>query len=51
VDTAGYDYAVATWHSAQRDRRAMPRTYVGERDRASRLLAKRVRHRFTWGKS
>jgi peptidoglycan/xylan/chitin deacetylase (PgdA/CDA1 family) len=50
VAVAGYDYAVATWASAWRDRRALPRTYVGERDRSSRLLVKTVRHRLTWGR-
>jgi peptidoglycan/xylan/chitin deacetylase (PgdA/CDA1 family) len=50
VDNAGYDYAVATWAAARRDRRALPRTYVGERDRSSRLLMKTVRHRLTWGR-
>jgi peptidoglycan/xylan/chitin deacetylase (PgdA/CDA1 family) len=51
VKMAGYDYAVATWDQAQRDMRALPRTYVGERDRSSRLLMKRARHRLTWGRS
>ncbi len=47
--TAGYDYAVATWQHARRDRYAMPRTYVGERDGTPRLYAKQLRHRLTWG--
>jgi peptidoglycan/xylan/chitin deacetylase (PgdA/CDA1 family) len=45
---AGYDYAAATWHLARNDPHALPRTYVGEKDGAARLLAKRVRHRLTW---
>lgn len=48
---AGYDYAVATWQHARRDRYAMPRTYVGDRDGASRLYAKQVRHRLKWGRA
>jgi len=51
AEASGYDYAVATWGMARRDRHALPRTYVGERDRASRLLAKQIRHRLTWGGS
>jgi len=50
VEGAGYDYAVATWASARRDRRALPRTYVGDQDGSSRLLVKWIRHRFTWGR-
>jgi len=50
VDEAGYDYAVATWDQGRRDRRALPRTYVGESDRSARLLMKKVRHRLRWGK-
>lgn len=46
---AGYDYAVATWEYGRRDRYALPRTYIGERDGATRLHAKRLRHRFAWG--
>jgi len=46
---AGYDYAVATWQTARRDRHALPRTYVGQRDRGGRLLAKGIRHRLSWG--
>ena len=49
TETAGYDYAVATRLSGRRDRYALPRVYVGQRDTALRLLAKRIRHRFTWG--
>ena len=47
---AGYDYAVATRGNAKRDRFAMPRTYVGERDGVSRLQAKRLRHWLTRGR-
>lgn len=46
---SGYDYAVATWQQAARHRFALPRTYIGERDGGTRLLAKRVRHRVAWG--
>ena len=46
--TAGYDYAVATRASARRDRYALPRIYIGQRDGVARLLAKEVRHRITW---
>lgn len=49
VRDAGYDYAVATRTSARRDRYALPRIYVGERDGAVRLLAKLIRHRLVWG--
>ncbi len=49
AEAAGYDYAVATWPSGRRDRYALPRTYIGEDDRALRLLAKRLRHRLRWG--
>jgi peptidoglycan/xylan/chitin deacetylase (PgdA/CDA1 family) len=47
---AGYDYAVATWHTARPDRHALPRTYVGERDGVGRLVAKQLRHHLTWGR-
>jgi len=50
AQAAGYDYAVATWQQARRDRYAMPRTYVSERDGAPRLYAKQVRHRLRWGR-
>jgi putative peptidoglycan lipid II flippase len=46
---SGYDYAVAIRTSGRRDRYAMPRIYVGERDGAFRLLAKEIRHRLVWG--
>ena len=49
VREAGYDYACATWGSAARDRHALPRTYIGSRDTALRMRAKRYRHRLTWG--
>jgi peptidoglycan/xylan/chitin deacetylase (PgdA/CDA1 family) len=49
VRDAGYDYGVATWHRARKDRHALPRTYVGERDRSARLRAKQLRHRLVWG--
>ncbi len=45
---AGYDYAVATRASARRDRHALPRTYIGERDGAARMYAKLIRHRLAW---
>jgi putative peptidoglycan lipid II flippase len=45
---AGYDYAVATWSSARRDRHALPRTYVGNHDGAIRLYAKLIRHNLFW---
>jgi putative peptidoglycan lipid II flippase len=46
--SAGYDYAVATRTTGRRDRYALPRTYVGERDGAARLYLKELRHRLTW---
>jgi putative peptidoglycan lipid II flippase len=48
VRAAGYDYAAATWGSGRRDRYALPRTYVGERDGPLRLYAKQLRHRLVW---
>jgi len=45
---AGYDYAVATSHLARRDRHALPRIYVGERDGFARLCAKEIRYRLMW---
>jgi peptidoglycan/xylan/chitin deacetylase (PgdA/CDA1 family) len=45
----GYDHAVATWPTARRDRFALPRTYVGERDHGPRMRAKHLRHHLTWG--
>ncbi|TQF02985.1 polysaccharide deacetylase family protein [Kitasatospora acidiphila] len=44
VQRAGYDYAVAIRHSALAGRYALPRCYVGDRDGAWRLRAKRGRH-------
>ncbi|WP_245985286.1 polysaccharide deacetylase family protein [Streptomyces tateyamensis] len=41
---AGYDYAVAIQHSRLAGRFALPRCYVGDRDGAWRLRAKRGRH-------
>jgi peptidoglycan/xylan/chitin deacetylase (PgdA/CDA1 family) len=46
VRDAGYDYGAAIWRSAFTGRWALPRTYVGDRDRAPRLFAKRIRHQF-----
>ncbi|MFG3053901.1 polysaccharide deacetylase family protein [Kitasatospora sp. NPDC048239] len=45
VRDAGYDYACAIAHSPLTGRYAMPRCYVGDRDGAWRLRAKRGRHR------
>ncbi|MFD8701791.1 polysaccharide deacetylase family protein [Kitasatospora sp. NPDC059648] len=45
VRDAGYDYACAIAHSALTGRFALPRCYVGDRDGAWRLRAKRGRHR------
>jgi peptidoglycan/xylan/chitin deacetylase (PgdA/CDA1 family) len=44
VQRAGYDYAVAIEHSQLAGRYALPRCYVGDRDGAWRLRAKRGRH-------
>lgn len=44
VAAAGYDYAVAIDHSPLAGRFALPRCYVGDRDGAWRLRAKRGRH-------
>lgn len=44
VREAGYDYGCAIWRSALSGRHALPRTYVGDRDRGLRLHAKRFRH-------
>ncbi|MEY9944193.1 polysaccharide deacetylase family protein [Kitasatospora sp. GAS1066B] len=44
VQEAGYDYAVAIDHSLLASRFALPRCYVGDRDGAWRLRAKRGRH-------
>jgi peptidoglycan/xylan/chitin deacetylase (PgdA/CDA1 family) len=43
VEEAGYDYAVAIGHSELAGRFALPRCYVGDRDGAWRLRAKRGR--------
>ncbi|TMR32924.1 polysaccharide deacetylase family protein, partial [Nonomuraea zeae] len=45
VRRAGYDYACAIWRSGLTGRYALPRTYIGDRDGALRLSAKRARHR------
>ncbi|MFD5081431.1 polysaccharide deacetylase family protein [Kitasatospora sp. NPDC058406] len=45
VRDAGYDYACAIAHSPLTGRYALPRCYVGDRDGAWRLRAKRGRHR------
>jgi len=47
---AGYDYAVSTWCHAKRNRYAIPRTYVGNRDGVTRLYAKQFRHWLSWGR-
>ncbi|MGF1432071.1 polysaccharide deacetylase family protein [Kitasatospora sp. LaBMicrA B282] len=44
VEEAGYDYAVAIQHTPLAGRFALPRCYVGDRDGAWRLRAKRGRH-------
>ena len=44
VRNAGYDYACAVAHSELDGRFAIPRTYVGDRDRNLRLTAKVLRH-------
>ncbi|GAA3057664.1 polysaccharide deacetylase family protein [Kitasatospora albolonga] len=46
VRDAGYDYACAIAHGGLTGRFALPRSYVGDRDGAWRLRAKRGRHRF-----
>ncbi|QMU78530.1 polysaccharide deacetylase family protein [Streptacidiphilus sp. PB12-B1b] len=45
VRDSGYSHAVAIDHSALTGRWALPRSYVGDRDGAWRLRAKRARHR------
>jgi peptidoglycan/xylan/chitin deacetylase (PgdA/CDA1 family) len=45
VRAAGYDYACAVRSSAVAGRHSIPRTFVGDRDTAPRLLAKVARHR------
>jgi peptidoglycan/xylan/chitin deacetylase (PgdA/CDA1 family) len=50
VRAAGYEYACAVWATGDRDRHALPRTYVGEADHGLRLEAKRLRHRLRWGR-
>ncbi|MFJ6136708.1 polysaccharide deacetylase family protein [Kitasatospora sp. NPDC092286] len=45
VRDAGYDHACAIAHSPLTGRYALPRCYVGDRDGAWRLRAKRGRHR------
>ena len=47
VAAAGYDYACAVEASALSGRHAIPRTFVGDRDNAVRLLAKVARQRLT----
>ncbi len=44
VREAGYDYGCAIWRSPLSGRHALPRTYVGDRDNALRLFAKRIRY-------
>ncbi|MGW0809486.1 polysaccharide deacetylase family protein [Nonomuraea sp. NPDC002799] len=50
VRQAGYDYACAIGKSGLSGRHALPRTYVGDRDGALRLRAKRARHQAQWGR-
>ncbi|WP_336204905.1 polysaccharide deacetylase family protein [Nonomuraea sp. LPB2021202275-12-8] len=50
VRRAGYGYACAIWKSGLSGTHALPRTYVGDRDGALRLRAKRARHRIRWGR-
>lgn len=45
VGRAGYDHGCAIWRSDHTGRLALPRTYVGETDRALRLTVKQLRHR------
>lgn len=45
VRANGYDSACAIWRSELSGRHALARTYIGDRDRALRLSAKRLRHR------
>ncbi|MFC5994837.1 polysaccharide deacetylase family protein [Pseudonocardia hispaniensis] len=45
VRAAGYRYACAIRPSRLSGVHALPRTYIGDRDRTLRLLAKRCRHR------
>ncbi|WP_460955322.1 polysaccharide deacetylase family protein [Parasphingorhabdus pacifica] len=40
----GYEYGMAIWRGPAQGRFALPRTYVGDRDGAIRLVAKRLRH-------
>lgn len=49
VRDAGYGYACAIWKSEVTGVHALPRTYIGDRDGALRLHAKRLRHRMRWG--
>lgn len=46
VRAAGYHYGCAIWRSPLTSLHALPRTYVGDRDRSLRLLAKWYRHRW-----
>ncbi|MEV0391015.1 polysaccharide deacetylase family protein [Nonomuraea sp. NPDC050643] len=50
VREAGYGYACAIWKCDLSGRHMLPRTYVGDRDGALRLRAKRARHRVRWGR-
>jgi len=45
VRAAGYEYACAVYPSELAGRHAIPRTFVGDRDTSTRLLAKWARHR------
>jgi peptidoglycan/xylan/chitin deacetylase (PgdA/CDA1 family) len=49
VQGCGYDYACAVAPGALTGRHALPRTYVGDRDGAPRLLLKQARHRLREG--
>jgi peptidoglycan/xylan/chitin deacetylase (PgdA/CDA1 family) len=49
VREAGYNYGAAIWHSPDTGRHALPRTYIGRRDVAWRMHAKRIRARLRGG--
>jgi peptidoglycan/xylan/chitin deacetylase (PgdA/CDA1 family) len=49
VRDAGYEYGCAVFRSECTGRYALPRTYIGDRDRSLRMFAKWIRHRLAWG--
>ncbi|MEV4639663.1 polysaccharide deacetylase family protein [Actinoplanes sp. NPDC049548] len=51
VEDTGYDYACAVHPSPLDGRHAVPRTFIGDRDTAPRLLAKLARHRLRAGRA